>query len=79
MHEHRYHARLSWSGHRSAGATRYESYGRNFEVQTEGKSKLHGLAHERCFIASSVAFPVTVDAKVRVADPAAELPEGVSA
>lgn len=79
MHEHRYRAGLSWSGHRCAGTTSYDSYGRNFEVQMEGKSRLPGLAHECCFIASSVAFPVVVDATVRVADPAADLTEGMSA
>jgi len=39
----------------------------------------HEEAHERCFIASSVAFPVTVDATIRVASPAGETSAGVLA
>ena len=31
---------------------------------------LHHLAHEHCFVANSVNFPVTCDARVSVADPA---------
>jgi organic hydroperoxide reductase OsmC/OhrA len=41
-HEHQYATRLTWDGNRGEGTSSYESYGREYHIDIDGKPVLHG-------------------------------------
>lgn len=42
--EHHYQSHLTWDGNRGDGTSNYQSYGREYRIETEGKPVLYGTA-----------------------------------
>ena len=42
--EHHYQSHLTWDGNRGDGTATYQSYGREWRIEIEGKPALHGTA-----------------------------------
>ena len=42
--EHHYQSHLTWDGNRGDGTSSYQSYGREYRIEFEGKPVLHGTA-----------------------------------
>ncbi|OAI92730.1 OsmC family protein [Pseudomonas putida] len=60
---HHYAVTVTWIGNQGAGTASYRGYSRNKVTLAPGTDleqarSLHRLAHQKCFIARSVNFPV---------------------
>ncbi len=47
--QHRYSARLTWTGNQGQGTATYKAYTRDYDIDCEGKPILKGSAHRNYF------------------------------